>query len=335
MATYKESIGTAVTNVAGDPPAPLEGQVWYNSSTGVFRVYRQDAAGAWATGGNLNSGRYYLSAATYGTQTAGLVFGGATDGTRTEAYNGSNWTEVNDLDKNKREAAGAGTQTSALCFGGKNPANDNGMDQTEKWNGTNWTEVNTLGQQRLGLQGAGASSTAALAFGGKAEPPSSAPSWRAETESYNGTNWTEVNNLNTARYHGAGAGTQTSALLFGGQSSADFSSATELWNGTNWTEVNDLSENKVVGAGCGASNTSALAFGGQPPAQAGRTESWNGSNWTTVGSLNVPRRNLTGAGTKTAALAVGGEPPGGPPDSPTSTEEFNSPALVTQTLTTS
>ena len=209
------------------------------------------------------------------------------------------------------------------------------MDQTEKWNGTNWTEVNTLGQQRLGLQGAGASSTAALAFGGKAEPPSSAPSWRAETESYNGTNWTEVNNLNTARYHGAGAGTQTSALLFGGQSSADFSSATELWNGTNWTEVNDLSENKVVGAGCGASNTSALAFGGQPPAQAGRTESWNGSNWTTVGSLNVPRRNLTGAGTKTAALAVGGEPPGGPPDSPTSTEEFNSPALVTQTLTTS
>ena len=108
-----------------------------------------------------------------------------------------------------------------------------------------------------------------------------------------------------------------------------------MWNGTNWTEVNDLSENKVVGAGCGASNTSALAFGGQPPAQAGRTESWNGSNWTTVGSLNVPRRNLTGAGTKTAALAVGGEPPGGPPDSPTSTEEFNSPALVTQTLTTS
>jgi hypothetical protein len=36
------------------------------------------------------------------------------------------------------------------------------------------------------------------------------------TESYNGTSWTEVNDLNTARYDLAGAGIQTSALAFGG-----------------------------------------------------------------------------------------------------------------------
>jgi hypothetical protein len=36
------------------------------------------------------------------------------------------------------------------------------------------------------------------------------------TESYNGTSWTEVNDLNTARKTFAGAGTQTLALAFGG-----------------------------------------------------------------------------------------------------------------------
>jgi hypothetical protein len=43
------------------------------------------------------------------------------------------------------------------------------------------------------------------------------PSVAAITESYNGTSWTEVNDLNTARRAViAGAGTQTSALAFGG-----------------------------------------------------------------------------------------------------------------------
>ena len=331
MATYKESIGTAVTNVAGDPPAPLEGQVWYNSTAGAFKVYRQDAAGAWATGGNLNSGRYYLSAG--GTQTAGLAFGGISPYILTESYNGSSWTELNDLNTRKREAAGCGaSNTACLAFGGKN-ASDNGQNETETWNGSNWTEVNNLTTARFGLAGCG-TTTAALAFGGRPSP-SPGSNKDTETELWNGSNWTEVNDLNTARTQLGGAGTSTSALAMGGGSNSDFTSVTESWNGTNWTEVNDLSLKKTLLGGCGASNTSALAFGGQPPDQAARTESWNGSNWTTIADLNVGRRNLSGTGTKTAALAAGGEPPGGPPDSPTSTEEFNSPALVTKTLTTS
>jgi hypothetical protein len=36
------------------------------------------------------------------------------------------------------------------------------------------------------------------------------------TEEYNGTSWTSGNNLNTARFYLAGAGTQTAALAFGG-----------------------------------------------------------------------------------------------------------------------
>ena len=56
--------------------------------------------------------------------------------------------------------------------------------------------------------------TSALAFGGNAYSTKT-----GATETWNGTNWTEVNDLNTARYSLAGAGTATSALGFGGHPS--------------------------------------------------------------------------------------------------------------------
>jgi hypothetical protein len=77
-------------------------------------------------------------------------------------------------------------------------------------------------------------------------------------------NWTEVNDLNTARGDNlGGVGTNTAALAFGGNpgSSPYTTGVTETWNGTNWTEVNDLNtaRNQLTGAG---TNTAALAFGG-------------------------------------------------------------------------
>ena len=70
----------------------------------------------------------------------------------------------------------------------------------------------TLGSAQYGT------STAALGFGGNspAIPPS--PVGTALTESYNGSNWTEVNDLNTARRHMSGFGTYTSAIANGGWS---------------------------------------------------------------------------------------------------------------------
>ena len=87
----------------------------------------------------------------------------------------------------------------------------------------------------------------------------------AVTETWNGTNWTEVNDLNTGRDATlAGAGTNTAALGFGGNPA---SALTELWNGTNWSEQNDLNTGRDRLAGSGA-NTAALAFGGNPGAVA-------------------------------------------------------------------
>ena len=56
------------------------------------------------------------------------------------------------------------------------------------------------------LAGAG-SSTAALAFGGSVSP-------KAQTENWNGTNWTEVNDLSEPRDYLAGCGTSTNGRIF-------------------------------------------------------------------------------------------------------------------------
>jgi hypothetical protein len=98
MATYKGIQGFTIQNLSADPSNPIEGQVWYNSTSNVWKVEEATTVGAWATGNNMNTAREALGGA--GTQTAGLGFGGYT-GTAytgaTEEYDGTNWTNSNSL----------------------------------------------------------------------------------------------------------------------------------------------------------------------------------------------------------------------------------------------
>ena len=114
-----------------------------------------------------------------------------------------------------------------------------------------------------------------MAFGGQS------PGYTANTELWNGTNWTEVNNLNTARAYMAGAGTSTSALGFGGSyPPSQLAAQTEDWNGTNWTETSDLSTGRY-GLGGSGTSTLALAFGGYTTTAVANTEEWSGSSTVT------------------------------------------------------
>jgi hypothetical protein len=63
MATYKGIQGFTIQNLSADPSNPIEGQVWYNSTSNVWKVEEATTAGAWATGNNLNTARYYLGGA--------------------------------------------------------------------------------------------------------------------------------------------------------------------------------------------------------------------------------------------------------------------------------
>ena len=102
MAEYKGIHGTKVQDYTTDPDNPITGQVWYNETANTIRVQSFIAA-AWASGGNLNTARSLMGSA--GIQTAALAFGGDSgspppatrDLAVTESYNGTNWTEVADL----------------------------------------------------------------------------------------------------------------------------------------------------------------------------------------------------------------------------------------------
>ena len=224
MATYKESVGTSVTNFSGDYPGAVEGEVWYDTTDQVFKLKAVTTTSVWTTSANLNTGRQFLQGAGVNS-TAALVFGGQPSTAVTESYNGTAWTEVNDLGTARYGLAGCGTNTAALAFGGEvDPPISN---KTELWNGTNWTEVNDLNTARDLLAGAG-TQTSALAFGGKTFAATGA------TESWNGTNWTELADLANGRFSLAGCGTaNTSALAFGGDlgpgNTPEMFAGTEAW----------------------------------------------------------------------------------------------------------
>ena len=145
MADYKAIKGLTIQTVSSDPSNITAGDVWYNSTLGKIRG-AQAAAGAWASGGNLSRGAAGNSAGC-GTQTAAINAGGyrgspSGNVALAETYDGSSWTEVGDLNTDKRFAANAGTSTSALGAGGIGPSAN--MDTVESWNGTSWTEVACL-----------------------------------------------------------------------------------------------------------------------------------------------------------------------------------------------
>jgi hypothetical protein len=123
MTLYKGIQGFSVQNLSADPTDPNEGQLWYNSTSNVWKLTSATTAGAWASGGNLNTARYFIASASAGTQTAALGFGGNTGAYTgvTESYNGTSWTSSNPLNTARDSLAGCGTQTAGLAFGGDTP----------------------------------------------------------------------------------------------------------------------------------------------------------------------------------------------------------------------
>ena len=290
MSTYKEIKGFKVQTLSSDPVA-----------SGL-------AGASWSSGGSLNVGKYWNGRSGAGTQTAGLIAGGHNGSGQvgtTESYNGSSWTEVNDLNTARNSATMGGAQTSALITGG-----GTAEAITESWNGSSWTEVNDLNTGRRQLAMAtGNANTSALAFGGYAPPTPGPVGYTGLTESWNGSSWTEVSDLNTPRSSLASTdGSATAALAiagYRGPPTADRTKFVEQWDGSSWTEVGDVNQERMDLASCGTT-TNALAFGGIDTASLAVTENYNGTSWTELADLSTARYALGGTGSTPAALAIGG-----------------------------
>jgi hypothetical protein len=127
------------------------------------------------------------------------------------------------------------------------------------------------------------------------------------TESWDGSSWTEVGDLNTARNLAVGFGASQTAALGAGGETPPVVASTETWDGTSWTEVNNLNTARAFAAGTGPTSVG-IVFGGEPPNIA-NAEKWDGTSWTETGDLNTGRPSLGGSGSQTLALAFGGKSP--------------------------
>ena len=218
------------------------------------------------------------------------------------------WASGTAINTPRDEMASGGTQSAAWGAGGEPP----NTAKTELYNGTTWTEVaDLIDGSRYALEGFG-STTAAIAAGG--HPPSAGGNF---TESWDGTSWSEENNMNTPRYNfGSAIGSpQAAGLVMGGITSpghGNDTANTESWNGTTWTEVSDMLTTRCGNTGLGI-QTAAMAVAGVTDSVTvcvSVCEEYDGSSWTETGDINTCRYNVGTAGTTSLGLCFAGIAPG-------------------------
>ena len=132
------------------------------------------------------------------------------------------------------------------------------------------------------------------------------PSTQA-VESFNGSAWTEVGDLNRSAptVFMGGAGTTTAGLVFFGNPGN--SVLNESWNGTSWTVEATGNTGRHAPFGLGVQTAALCAGGNAPPSPyQDLTEIWNGTSWTEVNDMNTARGRSGASGISTAGLIFGG-----------------------------
>ena len=336
MATYRQAKGYSVKTVTSNPDNDILGQIWYNSTEKKIK-FTGNVGGAFASGGNLNTNRWN-SRATVGTQTAGIVYGGsnAPGGllAETEEYNGTSWTEVNDLPQVITGNGGGGTQTACFSSGGNTPT-DTRENFTFNYDGTSWTSSSDM--PFISGQGSGCGTqTAGIHCGGSQNPGNNKTN---KTAHYDGSSWTDGGNfpINLA-YHGM-TGTQTATLLgmmlkFDG-SSPDQTNEFFEYNGSSWSAAGNRNNTVYAGAAFGIQTSAITAGGGSAPAgHQNKVESYDGTSFTNESNMVTGSNYVQGGGTSAAGLAFGGSGPAGigPNQALNRTEEWNDPSFGARSM---
>ena len=217
----------AVGSGTGTQTAALSVGGWYYPGSGgsPTLLYRNDTeeynGSSWSEVADYPV--KVMSGGIAGTQTAAVVGGGSSHPTFTAVtneYNGSSWTAGEDMPAAYSSGHRAwGTQTDAVFCGGENPST---TGATLSYDGTDYTaESNSMNTARQDMGCAqNGTATAGLIFGG-------APSQKSNTESWDGTSWTNEPVLGTVRSANSGFGTSTAAVCAGGNPFPSGAIATE------------------------------------------------------------------------------------------------------------
>ena len=281
-------------------------------------------AGTWASGASMNNARGRAGFATGAIPGhVALVYGGTGGNANVEQYDGSSWTEKNNLSTG-RSGSGGGTLTSAITAGGEVPGSPANSALTETWDGTNWSSASNLNEAKRALCGFGSSSTSALVASGYTTTAVN------NTELWDGSSWTEVNNQNDTKYGRGGQGTTTAGILAGG---GPGTTEAETWDGTSWTEIAEMNTAREYPGLSGQSFTQVIAAGGYVgggPTNTAANEFWNGTSWTEINDLSTGRYQGMGNGSAVSGILCGGDDGTSSPPSVAVTEEF----VVSDTLST-
>lgn len=188
---YVAGMGTTsnALEISGQkPPTPgnLTGDVeeWNGSS--------------WSETANVNSPRVNMGG--FGTTSAAISCGGQSPAVGfsalTESWNGTSWSEVADLNLNRTDVAPGGTQSAGIGAGGQSPPTGV-VDETELWDGTSWSETANLVTDRAAMGStANAPNSNSIFFGGTLAGGGGYADCN-ETEIWDGTSWTEIDDLGT------------------------------------------------------------------------------------------------------------------------------------------
>ena len=309
MGNYKTDHGFQIKHRSSDPTNPVEGEIWYNSTTQKLKV--TPLIGAMSSGGNYPIAVY--SHAGAGTQTAALGTGGLSPGTNptntAATYDGSSWTAITNSPASKGSFFGSGTQTAAIfALGSPYP-----FAESYTWNGSAWSDGPDVNTERTGCQGGG-TTTAAVIYGGEAPGPSSFPG--AKTEEFNGSSWSHVEDTPAATsMHGA-CGTQTAGFVAGGQPNPSIAERSMFYDGTNYSSGPNLPDGYQLGDGMWGTQTAAMAARayvyGPPNTETNHILEYDGTSWSKLSATctqSIAAAACGKFGTSDSGVVFGGQPP--------------------------
>jgi len=297
---------SSLISVGGITPSTSPGPAGSSTMEEFSSSINTITAGAWASGGSLNTGRV-LGGSAITSGTSGIVFGGTAPYTgNTESYNGSSWSEVGgDMNTARSYLSGFGTSTAAVAAGGylSTPGTPNvPKSEVEEWNGSAWSEETNLPASRKSAGNCG-TLTAGLIFGGSSAQPYTS-NIVSTTFEYDGSSWTAGGALPEGKGQAASGGTQTAAFYAGGVlAPGGRSSKTAFYNGSSWSEGANVVTISPSSGGLGATGTTSAGLGTSGD---NKTNIYDGTSWATSPNYSTARNRGMGGATASDALLVGG-----------------------------
>ena len=319
MSQQRQNTGSTMCGT--QPAALIVGGDQYPSTPRSVSACEEYGGTSWTAGGAYPV--VIQNIANAGTQTAGWAAGGMSDAnpgtantvrTATNHYNGTSWTAGGEIPTATIRAGAAGTQTAGLFFSGLTTAN---VATTFGYDGSSWTAGGSMATARQSVAAGGVSSTSTAAIGAGGYVT---PGVTASTEEYNFT----INTVTAAAFSAGGnlpaviaanqgGGTQTAGISISGQITGPGSAsttATNEYNGSAWTAGGAVASGASSYSGYSSqkgTQTSMLFWGGygNPGGARSTVSSYDGSSWTAQPAFPATIIYGGGAGTQTAAFAIG------------------------------